>query len=740
MNNNAPAIYEWTKSPVPPNQWETLIRNKGMAFGVRASGEAYVDRLSGTDGYHWVEEQDTVQGKQYTVYYFWVKNKDSVAKESKAARIYSTAQLSKVVLNPSAAGFSWWAPISRHSIVIKGAEHLLNNSSTVVQIKKKLKGNEKHQQWLFVSENNKIQTIPEWMHVRFRDSLSAIVNYKRTDTETGYGDFYISKNVPDIDNLHPYAQAGNSVRPFVQSWFLEILEARRTLFKFINTQLINVDLVYGVPNWGERLNQTAYVWGDVTVDMTKIWEYADYYSADYDFTKSVTYLVDSRQQLQELNAQVGDYVRVLDQLLETDTIYEITALGGFKVVYRKNGTIQFLSDLWTKPSAGGWDIIPWDYKPWDYDLNAQVGIIIEALRNDVYIGEYHVFYGNMMCVMLRYTLSEQVNVDWIQKASTIEPLNLIGQTFTRPAEFERDNVSTLIGFYNTVKSYRDKIRDSNVNKEILESASIGIEDSYVTTVKMDYNRVSFGQATTEPDTTITGLNFVPTGWDSVLYDNGTSYPVVNSVLSEEAGWDAFDKQSEFDKYIQKIYQGIPASTLQKILSGTSTGRFYHTPHGEEAIDMRISDGLIIDTTMQEFGKTVRQHYYNNNVAAFILREDTILLNEVLASTTHIDLEDISKVPDASAENPGFVWIGNELVVYFVKTDTGITGLIRGAFNTQIGGVNTHTMGSAVNFMSAENILYDYTYIQNLRNNQFFNDADGVTIADSENPLAMRIKN
>lgn len=726
MNNTAPAIYEWTKSPVPPNQWETLIKNKGMAFGVRASGEAYIDRLAGSDEYHWVEEQDTVQGKLYTVYYFWVKNKDSVAKESKASRIYSTAQLSKVVLNPSAAGFSWWAPVSRHSIVIKGVENLLNNSSTVVQIKKKLKGNEKHQQWLFVSENNKIQTIPEWMHIRFRDSLSAIINYKKTDTETGYGDFYISKNVPDIDNLHPYAQAGNSIRPFVQSWFLEILEARRTLFKFINTQLINVDLVYGIPNWGERLNQTAYVWGDTVVDMTKIWEYADYYSVDYDFTKSVTYLVDSRQQLQEISTQVGDYVRVLDLLSETDTIYEITDGGGFKAVYRKNGTIQFLSDLWTKPSAGSWDTVSWDLKPWDYDLNAQVGVVIEALRNDVYLKEYHVYYGNMICAMLRYTLSEQVNVDWVQKSSTIEPLNLIGQTFVRPAEFERDNVSTLVGFYNTVKSYRDKIRDSNVNKEILEPAEVGITDSHVITVKMDYDRVSFGQLPT-PNVTVTGLNFVPVGWD-------------------DAGWDSLvldPSQDEYNESIQKIYSafnGIPAVELQRIISGVSTGRFNHSPHGEEAIDMRISDGMFIDTTMPEFGKTVRQHYYNNNVAAFILQEDTILANDVLASTTHIDLADVSKVPDASVENPGFMWIGNELVVYFVKTDTGITGLIRGAYNTQIGGKRTHLTGAAVSFMSAENILYDYTHIQNLRNIQFFNDAAGVTMNNSVNPLAMRIKN
>jgi hypothetical protein len=759
MNNTAPAIYEWTKSPVPPSQWADLIKNRGMAFGVKATGVAYLDTTVDAGEYHWVEEEETVQGRSYTVYYFWVRNKDNVAKESRSSRIYSTAQLSKVVLNPSAAGFSWWAPISRHSMVIKGVENFLNNASTVVQIKKKSKGNEKHQQWFFVSENNEIQTIPEWMHIRFRDSLSAAINYKKTDTETGYGDFFITKNVPDLDNLHPYDMAGNSVRPYIQSWFLQILEARRTLFKFVNTQLINVDLINGVPGWGTRLNQTEYMWGDSIVDMTKIWRFADYFSVNYDPTRSVTYLVDSRQGIFETNAEEGEYVRVLDQLSGTDVIYEITPAGGYDVVYRKNGTIQFIDDLWKNPSAGSWDTIPWDYKPWDYDLNAQVGVIIEALRYDVYLGKYHVNYSNMMCAMLRYTLSEQTNVDWIQKSSTIEPLNLIGQSFSRPAEFERDNVTTLVSFFNSVKSYRDKIRDSNVNKAVLDPAEFGITDSHVMTVEMDNvpksrlvdengkylrdingnfiwqkdeSRLSFGNSQ-EPNINLVGLDFVPTGWDDAAWDSMGLDP----------------SQSEYDSKIQQIYnafKGIPAVELQRIATGQSTGRFYHTPHGEEAIDMRASDGMFIDTTLTEFNKTVRQHYYNNNVAAFILNNDAALAHAVGSDSMHISIVDLqgntdmSIVPDASAENPGFMWIGNELVIYFVKTDTGVTGLIRGALGTQIGGFGSHLTGSTVSFMSAANILYPYTHIQNVSGVEFFGDRLGVTLSDSANPMAMRIKN
>jgi hypothetical protein len=328
--------------------------------------------------------------------------------------------------------------------------------------------------------------------------------------------------------------------------------------------------------------------------------------------------------------------------------------------------------------------------------------------------------------MLRYTLSEQTNVDWIQKSSTIEPLNLIGQVFIRPSEFERDNVTTLTSFFNSVKSYRDKIRDSNVNKAVLEPTEFGITDSHVMNVEMKYNRLSFGSAI-EPNLTISGLDFVPTGWDDAAWDSMRLDP----------------DQSEYDTRIQRIYRafrGIPAVELQRIVQGISTSRFSHTPHGEEAIDMRVSDGMFIDTTLTDFNKTVRQHYYNNNVAAFILNNDARLAHAVDSDTMHIGITDMSLVPDANAENPGFMWIGNELVVYFVKTDTGVTGLIRGALGTQIGGFGSHIQGSTVNFMSAENILYPYTHIQNILGVEFFGDGMGVSLADSINPMAMRIKN
>lgn len=541
VDNKLPDIYEWTRSPVHPTQWNQLVESQGMAFEQRASGQVYVDKSTGTDNYHWVEEQDYVNGNTYNVYYFWVKNKDTISPESRAVRIYSTGQLSKIILNPSAAGLPWWAPINSNSIMLKGVEGLLNNSSTVVQIKKKLKGNEKHQQWLFVSEANPTETIPQWIHTRLRDSLAGGIHYRVDENYTVYSaaqryqqsdfvkhndSFYvcrgtlggvtgtfnpvfwqplinveevddttfrfdITKNVPDFINLHRYARVGNVVRPHPQSWFEDMYEARRTFVKKVNQLLLHVD-VSSVPNWGDILNQTAYTLFDDVYDMTQYWTFVDYQSEDYDPAKEIAVTISTISEIYSSFVTVRSYIKVL----EDNTVYEKDANGGFKVVYRaadavnQRGAIQLSDELFDP--RGKWDGSKWDAinVPWDFDLCNVFYAIMEALRYDVFVDAYKNNYSKMTCAMFRYVLSEQVNVDWLQKSSTIEPANLINKNLEKSNTLRRDDIGVFTEFYSSVKSYRDKIRSATVSKQLIENASLSVDE----TMLIDGTEINIGIA------------------------------------------------------------------------------------------------------------------------------------------------------------------------------------------------------------------------------------------------------
>jgi hypothetical protein len=519
-----PDIYEWTKSPVHPTQWNKLAEQGGKAFDQVASGQVYVDSISGQDNYHWVEEQDYVSGKLYTVYYFWVKNKETISTESKNVRVYATSQLSKILLNPTLAGLPWWAPITSNSLMLKGIDHLLS-SSTVVQIKKKTKGEEKHQQWLFVSEANTTETMPQWIHARFRDSIAGGIHYKKTAKYTVYSpsvtynqddfvkynnNFYVGKNlttgvfdvdswqliidaeeisetkfrfnavkhVPDLTNLHRYSQLGNDIRPHPQSWFKDIYEARRTFVKKANQLLANID-ISSLTNWGDIINQTAYdVFGD-TIDLTKFWTFTDYQSSDYSTTKAISATVQTLPEIYTVAVTTNSYIRVKGD----NTIYEKDSAGGYKLVYRaadaanSKGAIKLSDDLFDP--KGTWSNGKWEQVtvPWDYDLCNVFYAIMEAFRQNIFVNEYETSYSKLTCAMFRYILSEQVNVDWLQKSSTIEPINLIGSTLNRTNTLQRDNVTVLSSFYSSVKSYRDKIRSSTVTKQLIENTSMAMSET-----------------------------------------------------------------------------------------------------------------------------------------------------------------------------------------------------------------------------------------------------------------------
>ena len=547
-NKANPEIYEWTKSTVHPSKWAKLVESKSVVFDQVATGEAYIDSSLGLDNYHWVEEEDYVNGNSYTVYYFWVKNKKTIAQESKQARVYTVEQLSKVLLNPSAAGLAWWSPVGTNTMLVKGIKPYLNNSSTVVQIKKKIKGEEKHQQWAFISEGNTVETIPEWLHVRLRDSLSGYLLYKKSIDFTDYSNtaiydrhdfvrynnrfytclvynlaagnfnslkwyeitavtklsepttnkpgklaFDVQKSVPDIAKLHRYNRLGNSVRPYAQTWFNDLYEARRTFIKRLNELMLHIDII-DITNWENSiLRNTEYLIGGSKVDMTVFWTVADFRSETYSSTKSVDKIINDISSLYNQTYSVGEYIRINDNTNPRKySIYEKTESGGFNVVFKKEGTIQFVENF----NIYGWDSTIWDSNPvpWDYDIDSLFSGILTAIREEVFIGKYMKYYSSIMCSMFRYVLSEQVNVDWIAKSSTIEPVNLIAQTLSDNDYVKRDEISTIIEFYSSVKAYRDKIRGGTINKVTVENTNIIISETAVTDDITEANNIMLGNA------------------------------------------------------------------------------------------------------------------------------------------------------------------------------------------------------------------------------------------------------
>lgn len=831
INNKTPDVYEWTKSPVPPAQWNKLADKKGDAFGVPASGEVYLDNDSGSDNYHWVEEQDFISGKTYTIYYFWVKNKNSIPMESKLARVYAVGTLSNILLNPSSVGLAWWAPISNSSIIVKGIKSHLNNSSTVVQIKKKLKGEEKNQQWLFVSEQDTVNIIPEWMHVRLRNSLSTV-------SVTTKNNGYVYKQVPDKIKLHKFNLLGNDIRPYQQTWFSNVVAARRVFLEQSNLLLKNIDVVRSITNWNDNLIPN-YKFGDLTIDLSEdsgLWYKVDYESTSYNADKNIAQVVATQREIFTADLNVGDYIKVLN----TDTIglyvvYEKTDEGGFAVVYRENGTIQFTEKLKTATD-------PWDSVDLSSDNNktiASISVIVDILRNDILIGNqaYIVNYNKLMCIMLRYVLSEQLNVNWLQKSSTVEPFNLIGQSLNRLPELERDNISVLTSFYSSVKAFRDKIRDSNIVKSTQELVQVHITETREPTIELYFERHNVG--TPEVFDNIKATEFTKQGWDTESFDPGYTYyvaanfnetkandpniylastysdvysapvsvgdyikyitnfasedeytifekldngfltvyqsdylivksnPNFDNILWDSLSWDSDEYvptliDPDFDnvlwdtvpwdvdqfyneqEQVTKMYHGGNATDdiILSSVQGTTQSRYKNslrTPfnkngtQGEELVYVSMPEGLTIDVEHQLLNTLtvkVRENYYQGMVEMFILDSSLASLvenveNDLLGKklkfekSMTIKLNSTENLPDANLDDIQYIWIGNEKIGYSIKTETHISGLIRGCDGTP---VQSHRSSEPVYVVSHKTMLIPITPLQNLNlKTAFFND-------------------
>lgn len=724
-------IYEWTKSPVHPAQWQDIVDKGDEVYGTTPTGSVYSEIINGSPVYSWTEEEDYVNGKTVKVYYFWVKNKGTINLNSN--RKLSTSQVAKSILNPSAAGIPWCTPLTRDTMLIVGVENLLTDT-TVVQVKRKTTGSNKHQQWLFVADYNSAQTIPEYLHIRLRDSLASAIfdiNY--------YGApynkiMYLERQVPDR-RLHPFNQQGNQIRPYAQSWFVDLYEARRTLIKEANLMIKNIDLVNSVAGWNNHLNEAVRI-GEEEVDVTEWWHYVDYESLDYDTTKSVSVVVESELDATSASRSLlaGSYVKVINPLLETEVIYEVLEDGGIIPVWRKNGTIAFTELSKATYNKRTWDGAPWDYYPWDDNLSLIFYCIMEALRRDIFVIEHQPYYNKLMCVMFRQVLSEQFYVDWLTKASTIQPYNLLGDDLDQKVELDRDSTGTLINYFKNVKSYRDKLRDSVILKSLQDPLNGQLTDSNVKNITMYYDRHNLGE---DPELlNIKGLDFVNVGWDDP------------DVPWSESIWDPSANAN--DIFIQKIYKGlsgIPAEVLAEEISGVTYGRYNSKINqGQELVNCHIGEtSLIVDVEhyFDSIDKIVDvRGFYNNMAVSYVMMLDekaVTLLTSVTNETTSIALtpDDLAKLPEASIDSPAAVWINNERILYFVKTETGITRLIRGSAGTSI---VDHAAGTLVYPETSETVLPFNTDFGNLYTTGPFFSTSGESLDSSENAVSAILKN
>ena len=208
-------------------------------------------------------------------------------------------------------------------------------------------------------------------------------------------------------------------------------------------------------------------------DVTKFWNYVNWYATGYSQFTKIDHLVDNTYYLVTLSASIGSIVKVKNVgtggwlLLEKyNNLTTIDYTQNYKVIGRQNGTIQFLSSIYTFANSSiGFDNQLFDASLYDNFAAAELRIIITAIRDKILVDNLRVEYLKLFFSNLRYVLHEQVFVDWAFKTSFVKATHNVGE-LKEKVTYNNDNLSNFEDYINEVKPYRTKIREyvSSYNK------------------------------------------------------------------------------------------------------------------------------------------------------------------------------------------------------------------------------------------------------------------------------------
>ena len=208
-----------------------------------------------------------------------------------------------------------------------------------------------------------------------------------------------------------------------------------------------------------RISSQAY-------DVTKYWEYQDWYAAGYNANTGISFLIDSSYELFGLNDVIGDIVKIkninsggwllLEKIADNDFI---DYTQNYKTIGRENGTIQILPRLYdTARNLTGYDVTAFDGVNFDALPTTETRKILETVRDDILVDDLAGEYNGLFFASLRYVFAEQNFVDWAFKTSFVKAQHNVGE-LEQKLTFSNDNLASYEEYVKEVKPYKTKVRE-----------------------------------------------------------------------------------------------------------------------------------------------------------------------------------------------------------------------------------------------------------------------------------------
>jgi len=265
------------------------------------------------------------------------------------------------------------------------------------------------------------------------------------------------------------------------------------------TSDISINGKWSIYSW----NNTSKLWERTSVqdyNVSAYWNYLDWYATGYNSLTPITFEVEQTSDVPALPINVGDIVKInsvgsggwlLLEKIANESTEDFTV--NFKTIGRENGTIEFKDTLYNyEKSYVGFDNRTFDVSSYDNNPITELRIILNLVKNKLFVGELKVEYNKLFFASLRYVLHEQNYVDWMFKTSFIKIKHNVG-TLEQDITFNTDTLPSYKSYVEEVKPYKSVIREFVSAYDTVDNTNSVISDfdvpPYYNTLKKEITPV-----------------------------------------------------------------------------------------------------------------------------------------------------------------------------------------------------------------------------------------------------------
>ena len=480
-------VYQWISSSVPPANYTGPGTPRNLINYCVTTG------LSTT-------------GVFGTTYYFWVKNITTI--NTTAGKTLSPTGIARYIADPRSSGIPYVAFVSPSATAIYNGADQLSAYDTVISIEfdRQYTNDNVHVQYDLLPQDRADGFLPDNLYRKLQDSFCGV------DTQGAL--------VPD-PALSPAQRYGVQFRPR-QSMFENRFLALQNYLEYVNAVLLqfpiseirNFSLLNsseaepdaGTGAWNKRvanIEELSYqdfaqvavgykylvvsdstqngLWAIYTVTATKTfetlflsrvqnydtrnyWEYVTWYMPGYNSSVKIIAEVANVATLNTLSvaqAPVGSSVKVTANSQGKFEIYLRTATGWDRVGLQ-DGTIQFLTELWDYALGRyGFDVEVFDAQHFDQEPVTETRKIIQAINEELLIGDLLIERNRALILMFNFVLSEFEAPEWLTKTSLIDVDHKIAQLLPYQT-YQKNNQDFVLNYIQEVKPYHVQIREFNL--------------------------------------------------------------------------------------------------------------------------------------------------------------------------------------------------------------------------------------------------------------------------------------